>query len=457
MKKLFLLLAIALLFFNVTYAISAENCEKQSSVFTDGKGDNRTKKLGGNYTGIALASLNEKQTIKINPVSGTFKYVTLHARYKGGYWKTIYKGPNKSFPVAKVLSSYKKDKNCTHVNISVNGSHEKYEPIPCKAEVLVCGAGRSVSKPGKNLAKGKPVKQSSTGYGGDAKRAVDGNTNGAYGANSTTHTQSQQNAWWEVDLQSAYALQAVNVYNRIDCCGDRLNGFQVIVSMQPFPNRALNAQEIGGLQHRNVKQAGKVSRVALGNAVGRYVRIQLMGTNYLSLAEVEVLSGKAAPPEINVNKGSKAFPSKAIVKNVSQGKPVKQSSTGFGGDAKRAVDGNTNGAYGANSTTHTNSQQKAWWEVDLKSAYALQYINVYNRLDCCGERLNGFQVIISARPFPNRALNDGEVNGLKHWNVNTPGKVHRINVNNTPGRYVRIQLKGQNYLSLAEVQVFGKQ
>ncbi len=35
MKKLFLLLTLSLLFFNVTYAIGAENCEKQSSVFTD--------------------------------------------------------------------------------------------------------------------------------------------------------------------------------------------------------------------------------------------------------------------------------------------------------------------------------------------------------------------------------------------------------------------------------------
>ena len=29
---------------------------------------------------------------------------------------------------------------------------------------------------------------SSTGYGGDAKRAIDGNTDGNYQANSTTHT-----------------------------------------------------------------------------------------------------------------------------------------------------------------------------------------------------------------------------------------------------------------------------
>lgn len=123
---------------NITKINGAEDCETKTSVFTDGKGNNRTKKLGGNYAAIKLDSLNAEDLLRINPVSGTFKYVTLHARYSGGYWKTIYKGANTSFPVAKYLSSYKKDKKCTHVIISVNGAHEKYEPIACKADILVC-------------------------------------------------------------------------------------------------------------------------------------------------------------------------------------------------------------------------------------------------------------------------------------------------------------------------------
>jgi hypothetical protein len=139
MKKMFLVLVLSFFCFSVTYATASETCKKQASIFNDGTGDNRSKKRGGNYAAIKLNSLRDTQTIKINPVSGTFQYVTLHARYNGGYWTTIYKGSNKSFPVGQVLGAYINDKNCTHVNISVNGAHEKYEPIACTAEILVCG------------------------------------------------------------------------------------------------------------------------------------------------------------------------------------------------------------------------------------------------------------------------------------------------------------------------------
>ncbi|WP_022951675.1 discoidin domain-containing protein [Leucothrix mucor] len=142
--------------------------------------------------------------------------------------------------------------------------------------------------------------------------------------------------------------------------------------------------------------------------------------------------------------------------NIAKGKPAKQSSTGWGGSASRGVDGNPNGQYNANSVTHTNQDQNAWWEVDLQSVHVLNSINVYNRTDCCGERLNGFRVITSINPLPNKPLSNSEVNALRHWDVKTAGKVSRINLGNVSGRYVRIQLIGRNYLSLAEVEVFGQ-
>src|SRR3954452_15332870 len=51
-----------------------------------------------------------------------------------------------------------------------------------------------------NYALGKPATQSSTGWGGAASRAVDGNTDGNFFDNSVTHTLLEANAWWEVDL-----------------------------------------------------------------------------------------------------------------------------------------------------------------------------------------------------------------------------------------------------------------
>ena len=55
-----------------------------------------------------------------------------------------------------------------------------------------------------NIAQLKPAKQSSVHNGGAANRAVDGNTDGNWGAISVTHTQGEDSPWWEVNLLLRY-------------------------------------------------------------------------------------------------------------------------------------------------------------------------------------------------------------------------------------------------------------
>src|SRR4051812_10353384 len=57
-----------------------------------------------------------------------------------------------------------------------------------------------------------------------------------------------------------------------------------------------------------------------------------------------------------------------ITTNYALGKPTSQSSTGYGGDPSRAVDGNTSGVWTNNSVTHTNFGHQPWWQVDLLQA-----------------------------------------------------------------------------------------
>ena len=59
---------------------------------------------------------------------------------------------------------------------------------------------------------------------------MDGNTDGIFNRASTTHTLREAGAWWQVDLGSELYVTAVTVYNRADCCGDRLQNFDVILS-----------------------------------------------------------------------------------------------------------------------------------------------------------------------------------------------------------------------------------
>jgi hypothetical protein len=86
---------------------------------------------------------------------------------------------------------------------------------------------------GRNIALGCKARQSSTSNGGEAGRAVDGNTNGAYGSGTETHTQENDaNPWWEVDLGGERPVEAVVVWNRSEGGGvyvHRLDNFTVSV------------------------------------------------------------------------------------------------------------------------------------------------------------------------------------------------------------------------------------
>jgi mono/diheme cytochrome c family protein len=109
------------------------------------------------------------------------------------------------------------------------------------------------------------------------------------------------------------------------------------------------------------------------NTSARFVRIELPGKQrFLHLAEVQVYSGGA---------------------NVAPKGKASQSSTDFGGDAKRAIDGNTNGDYNANSVSHTKLEDNPWWEVDLGKALNLEKVVLWNRTDSgLQDRLKGYVV-----------------------------------------------------------------
>jgi alpha-L-fucosidase 2 len=143
-----------------------------------------------------------------------------------------------------------------------------------------------------NLALRKTATQSSTGYGGDPGRAVDGNTDGHYfNGKSVSHTNSEQGAWWQVDLGASYPIGLIRIWNRTDCCGERLSNFRVLVSDVPFVSGDLNAViNQPGVWHYAVSGAAGVQTDIPVARAGRYVRIQLAGQNYLQLAEVQVFS-----------------------------------------------------------------------------------------------------------------------------------------------------------------------
>ncbi|MEO5915035.1 MAG: HEAT repeat domain-containing protein [Luteolibacter sp.] len=110
-------------------------------------------------------------------------------------------------------------------------------------------------------------------------------------------------------------------------------------------------------------------------ASGRFIRIELPRKGTLSLAEVQVFSQG---------------------KNIAEKGKATQQSTSNDGDAKRAIDGRTDGKYSADSVTHTDENAPSpWWELDLGSEQAIESVSIWNRTDEeLGNRMEGFDLTI---------------------------------------------------------------
>jgi hypothetical protein len=84
----------------------------------------------------------------------------------------------------------------------------------------------------------------------------------------------------------------VVIWNRTDCCASRLSDYWVFVSDTPFSatdNPATLQLRAGTFSNHQTATPNPSIIVPVGTQ-GRYVRVQLSGTNYLSLAEVQVIS-----------------------------------------------------------------------------------------------------------------------------------------------------------------------
>jgi hypothetical protein len=87
------------------------------------------------------------------------------------------------------------------------------------AEVQILETGT-----GKELQTAGTATQSSDYEGAVADRAKDGNADGDFAKGSVTHTQTETNPWWLIDLGEVKDIGKIVVVNRADCCGDRLAG-----------------------------------------------------------------------------------------------------------------------------------------------------------------------------------------------------------------------------------------
>jgi hypothetical protein len=274
----------------------------------------------------------------------------------------------------------------------------------------------TTSVSGTNLARSGTASQSQAAHGGAAQRAIDGDTNGAWRNGSVTHTTPSSNSWWQVELPHSSDLDQIVIHNRTDCCSERLTEFSVSV---------LDANDNVVWTQFYTETPDSTLTINL-DTVGKKVKVNLNGT--LSLAEVEVFG---TAPDVTTNLASSGTAS--------------QSTTGYGGDAERAIDGNTNGVWKNGSVTHTSNTDIApAWQVTLAQNSDIEQIVLFNRTDsCCVARLSNFTVSV---------LDENENVVWSQLYTDYPSPSLSIDLTVT-GRTVKVSLEGT--LSLAEVQVFG--
>ena len=146
----------------------------------------------------------------------------------------------------------------------------------------------------------------------------------------------------------------------------------------------------------------------------------------------------------------------SIAANLAMLGVASQSTTSSGGVAGRAIDGNTSGKWSDGSITHTQNEVSCWWKVDLGAEYDLESVVLWNRTDgSLGRRLSNYQIQVldaaGALVLSQSFHTGGTYVGAKEsWSLPA----------GTVGQVVRIERLGpdfdnRNYLSFAEVEVFG--
>ncbi|XP_053321973.1 pentraxin fusion protein-like [Spea bombifrons] len=141
-----------------------------------------------------------------------------------------------------------------------------------------------------NLARSGTASQSSTySYSvptSEASLAIDGNKETNYHLHACAHTNGDYGAWWRLDLQKSFKIDAVVIVNRMDCCQNRLHGAQIRVG-----NSGSNNDPLCGTI-TDVSQS--CIPLCCNGMEGRYITVTIPGrAEYLTLCEVEVY-GRAA-------------------------------------------------------------------------------------------------------------------------------------------------------------------
>lgn len=175
-----------------------------------------------------------------------------------------------------------------------------------------------------NIAIGKPVTASAEQYIHDFSVIVDGNKVGVFADKSVSHSGDDINAWYQIDLGKVSPIDLIRIFNRSECCGERLKDYWVFVSKYPFSqdSTAKEIQVDPNVWKYKIGNTGISTSVYVQGFEGRYVRVQFSGEQYpigrhLSLSEVQVFPaesvGSGVAANISVSKFSSDWAKYSVI------------------------------------------------------------------------------------------------------------------------------------------------
>uniref|UniRef100_A0A1I8FQQ2 WSC domain-containing protein n=1 Tax=Macrostomum lignano TaxID=282301 RepID=A0A1I8FQQ2_9PLAT len=329
--------------------------------------------------------------------------------------------------------------------------------------------------------------QSSTSSGGACERAFDGRINQHYAAGSCTHTKAEKGFWQAYIRGSGFArVRFVLIYNRLDCCSDRLNSFSIF----------LDGQECESYSSRKSFSV-KIFRC---NKVGQMLVIKNRIKTPLTLCEVQIFGNYiprnpygVEPSTTTITNSIATIPALTPKMRRAGGRREPSRCLTFGRfesptgltvaqTAKQhfviMVDGHECASYKSNSffsirafkcdrigqvVTVRNRKTspltlcevqvygeevklptpKIWLVAsDSQERSLVKQVRIYNRLDCCSERLNDFSITVDGQECA--SFKSSGFFSVKTFQCNKVGQKLRINN------------RKRSPLTLCEVQVFGE-
>ncbi|KAK2913230.1 hypothetical protein Q8A67_001629 [Cirrhinus molitorella] len=245
---------------------------------------------------------------------------------------------------------------------------------------------------------------------------------------SCSHTETQNDPWWRVDLLKVYRVNRVAITNRLSYFSYRINGAVIRVGNSPNVYSNPICTVIPTIP------SGATANFSCGAMEGRYVIIHIPGNGMiLTLCEVEVY--------------------RYLGENGAMDRTATQSSTLDDWFPEKAIDGNKALYQPFTGCSSTLTETNPWWRLDLHQVYRVSKVVITNRKDCCPERINGAEIHIG-----NSLENNGNDNPICAVISAIPaGESYNHSCGGMDGRYVNLIIPGDmKMLTLCEVEVYGE-